>query len=243
MKEVSCNLCGHDEPELVNRGPDLLLNRPGDFCLVRCRHCGLIYQNPALTLAELGDYYPDDYLPYAKAIQSESSPFRRLDLEYGLVRRCRRLMRHRPSPGRLLDVGCATGLFLNAMRERDWQVAGVEPSLNASTYARQTFNLDIYTGTLEEAGLPAAHFDAVTLWDVLEHVIDPKATLAEIGRILKPGGLLVLSLPNPSCVEARLFGSHWLGWDRPRHLHLFTRPVLQRYLSDTGFGLDRVESF
>jgi SAM-dependent methyltransferase len=243
MQYVSCNLCGRDDAEPVSRGRDLLLDRPGDYRLVRCRHCGLIYQNPQLTLAELAAHYPEEYLPYAGALAAEPSRFRRLDKSYGLARAGRRVAHHRPEPGYLLDVGCATGLFLNMMRERGWQAAGVELNPLAADYARRTFGLEVQTGTLEDAAYPAATFDAVTLWDVLEHVVDPKGTLAEIGRVIKPGGLLVLGLPNPAGVEARLFGDQWVGWDRPRHLNLFTPQVLRRYLSEAGFRLESIESF
>ena len=242
MRHVNCNYCGADEPELVNQGPDLLLNRQTIFHLVRCRQCGLIYQNPQLTLEELPNHYPEEYRPYRLDIQNETKITRRIDAQYGLDRRCHQLNNHYPAKGKLLDIGCATGLFINAMQIRGWQVQGVELSPYAAEYARQTFGLDVITGTLESAVLPTQNLDVVTMWDVLEHVIDPKKTLAEIGRILKPGGMLALSLPNPECVEARLFGSHWIGWDRPRHLHLFTTAVLQKYLTDAGFANMKVES-
>lgn len=243
MKYVHCNYCNQDNTELVNRGPDLLLNRPGDFHLVRCRHCGLIYQNPQLSNSELLQHYPEDYLPYMKDLRSEKSLFRRFDLEHGLARRCQRVMRHCTEPGILLDVGCATGLFMNAMRERGWRVAGVELSPYAAEYARQTFHLDVFAGTLEAAAYPDDSFNVVTLWDVFEHLPNPKATLAEIARILKPGGLVTMSLPNPTSVEANLFGSNWVGWDRPRHLHLFTPAVLRCYLQDAGVIIESIESF
>jgi len=242
MKPVPCNYCGADDAALINHGPDLLLNRPGDYRLVRCRACGLIYQNPRLTLEELPEHYPADYDPYREDIRAERSVTRRVDANYGLQRRCRQFMKFAPRPGALLDVGCATGLFLNAMRDHGWRVRGVELSPYAAAYARETFNLEVTVGTLEAAQFPDAHFDAVSLWDVLEHVIDPKAALAEIRRILRPGGMLALSLPNPVAWEARLFGGGWVGWDRPRHLHLFTPAVLRRYLEDAGFVNAQFES-
>lgn len=242
MRYVNCNYCGADDTEPVNSGPDLLLNRPGAYKLVRCRQCGLIYQNPQLTLDELPAHYPEAYQPYKKDIQTESL-LRRLDLQHGLNRRCQQLVRRWPhQPGSLLDVGCATGLFLNQMRQKEWQVTGVELSSYAAEYARQTFGLHVITGTLEETALPTDSFDVVTLWDVLEHVVDPKETLLEIARVLKPGGMLLLGLPNPASFEARLFGASWVGWDRPRHLHLFTPTVLENYLHATGFKLDVIES-
>ncbi len=241
MKYVHCNYCGYDDTKIVNHGPDLLLNRPGDYYLVRCCNCGLIYQNPQLTLEELSQHYPESYSPYQSDFHHKPI-FQRLDTQYGVNRRCKQLMHYQPDSGKLLDVGCATGLFLNEIRRYGWEVAGVELSDYAAEYARQTFQLPVLTGPLEQANFPSHAFDVVTLWDVFEHVIDPKATLTEVHRVLKPDGLLALSLPNPLAFEAALFGANWVGWDRPRHLHLFTPDVLQKYLKDAGFHLEAIDS-
>lgn len=162
---------------------------------------------------------------------------------YGLHKRCREVIRRVSGPGRLLDVGCATEVFLDGMRQRGWTVSGVEINAKAAQYAQERLGLEVFVGELEEAGYPDASFDVVTLWDVLEHVPDPRRTLGEIARVLCPGGLLVLSLPNPGCLEARLFGPYWAGWDVPRHLYVFSRPVLERLLAETGFQIQEVSSF
>jgi SAM-dependent methyltransferase len=244
MKYVNCNFCGQDVTELVNKGSDLLLNRwDVMFQLGRCCNCGLIYQNPQLTFDELSQYYPDTYLCFLPKIKNEKSLFSRLDQFLGMGRRCRQITHLSPKPGKLLDLGCATGLFMKGMEERGWQVTGVEINDYAADYARCTFGLDVKTGTLEQVAFDDMMFDVVTLWGVFEHVMDPKATLAEIGRILKPGGLVAMALPNPTAVEAWLFGENWVGWDRPRHLHIFTPKVIRNYLVDAGLKLTKIESF
>jgi SAM-dependent methyltransferase len=243
MKHVSCNYCGHDKSELVNSGPDMLLNK-GHFTLVRCLVCGLIYQNPQPSLAELAGHYPEEYPRFITAPTEESSlSLNRLSADHALARQRQRLERHFAGPGRLLDVGCATGQFLSHMREAGWEVTGVEFSPHAAAFARQQYGLDVRTGTLENVVLPEASIDVVTMWDVLEHVPDPKGTLKEIARILRPGGLLVVSTPNPTSLEARLFGPHWIGWERPRHLHIFPPNLLRHYVDDAGFTTESLESF
>lgn len=234
MRYVICNFCGEDDSEPLNRGPDLLLNRDGDFQLVRCRNCGLIYQNPQLTLDELAEHYPENYDPYQESVTSLGFT-QRISAQHGLSRRLKLLTRYAQPPGRLLDVGCATGLFLNAAHQQGWQVEGVELSTHAAEYARRQFGLSVFQGTLEQASFSAGTFDVVTMWDVLEHVIDPRETVREVARVLRPGGLLALSLPNPRAIQARVFGSSWVGWDRPRHLHIFTPDVLTAYLREAGF--------
>lgn len=242
--KVACLVCGADDAAPFMKMRDRLLGLDGVFYLVRCRCCGLIYQNPQLTLVELARYYPPEYHPFLPAIEDERYPWRRWDRQRGVDRRCRAVIaRAGVRTGRVLDVGCATGIFLDGMRRWGWQAYGVEPNPMASAYARERLGLDVITAELETAGLPEATFDVVTLWDVLEHVPDPRRTLVEVRRVLRPGGLLVLSLPNIESVEARLFGRYWAGWDQPRHLALFPLSVLVRLLNETGFVRPEITAF
>lgn len=244
MQPVSCNFCGRSESEIVSRGPDLLLNLPGDFRLVRCNNCGLIYQNPQLSPEELAKHYPDNYLPYqTNAGAAEESVLDQLSRNHGINRQCQRVVDKRPSSGTLLDIGCATGYFLKAMAERGWSVQGIEPSPFASAYARDTLHLDVQTGTLQDFDSNGQQFDVITLWDVLEHVHDPLKTLQQVSSLIKPNGLVVISLPNPTSLETRIFKNNWVGWERPRHLFLFTPNNMEAYLKKTGFRLDGIESF
>ena len=243
MDIVNCNFCGADNAALIYEGHDRLHGLPGNFQLVRCRRCGLIYLNPRPGPDEIARYYPSDYIAYYRAIEDVPSFLRRLDRRYGLHKRCREVIRRAGRPGHLLDVGCATGVFLDGMRQRGWTVTGVEVNAKAAQYARERLGLEVFVGELEEAGYPDASFDVISLWDVLEHVPDPRRTIEEIARILRPEGLLVLSLPNPDCLEAGLFGPYWAGWDVPRHLYIFSPSVLERLLAETGFQIQEVNSF
>lgn len=242
--KVACLVCGADEAAPFMEMRDRLLGLDGHFYLVRCRRCGLIYQNPQLTRTELARYYPPEYHPFLPAIEDEPLPWRRWDRRRGVDKRCRAVIAHAGiRTGRVLDVGCATGIFLDGMRRWGWQTLGVEPNPVASAYARERLGLEVITAELETAGLSEAAFDVVTLWDVLEHVPSPRRTLTEAARVLRPGGLLVLSLPNIESVEARLFGRYWAGWDQPRHLALFPPSVLVRLLGSTGFVNPEISAF
>lgn len=147
------------------------------------------------------------------------------------------LRRSRPAPGRLLEVGCATGTFLSLARERGWQVTGVEVSEEAAALGRDLQDLDIRTGTLESADLPASSFDAVLACDVLEHVPFPRPFLAEARRVLRPGGALLVQCPNFGSLSARMTGRSW-GWLLPgEHLWQFTPRSLSGLLRSCGFGI------
>jgi 2-polyprenyl-3-methyl-5-hydroxy-6-metoxy-1,4-benzoquinol methylase len=238
-----CNLCGSQRSEIIFTGPDRLHESDEVFNVMECQECGLIYLNPRPGPNEIHRYYPADYQPFFKAIADEPTLFKRLDRRYGLYKRCDQVIKRAGRSGRVLDIGCATGIFLEGMRARGWQPEGVELSEFAAKYARERFNFPVFTGTLEEAGYPDNQFDLATMWDVLEHVPDPAGTLAEIQRILKPGGWLVLSLPNPLAWERFWFKHFWAGWDVPRHFHLFTPKVLERYLNRAGLQFVEIHSF
>jgi len=131
--------------------------------------------------------------------------------------------------GRLLDVGCASGLFLRCAARRGWAVVGVEPSLTLCGSARETLadKGEVICATLEDSALPPTSFDAVTLWDVLEHVPDPVDFMRCASRLLKPGGFLFANVPDLDSVQARVFGSRWplflqehLGYFNPSSLDL-----------------------
>lgn len=242
MEAVACPMCGADSPAPFVEGGDLLHPGTEVFRLLSCRRCGHLYQSPRPTPEAIDRYYPDDYHVFQGAIEDEPSRLRRVERRFGLHNRCALLQRAAGRPGRLLDVGCATGIFLDGMRRRGWEVCGVEPSPAASEYARARFGLDVLTGRLEEAGHPPASFDAITLWDVLEHVHEPRRTLSDLARLLRPGGLLLLSLPNPDSLEARLLGPGWIGWDLPRHLNLFRPPLLRAALASHGLAVEQISS-
>lgn len=244
MKHVICNFCGRDETRPVNTGPDLLLGIAGEFKLVQCINCSLIYQNPQLEPDELAPHYPDDYLPFQEMERpDEQSRVEEMSQNYNMQRQINKVLHYHSTPGKLLDIGCATGTFLGYMQPYGFECYGIEPGENAAEFGRQTYGVDILTGTLEDSNFPDDMFDMVTLWDVLEHVADPRETLLEVARILKPNGTLIVSLPNPTAFDATLFGAYWVGWERPRHLTLYSPKLLQALLAETGFSLTAKESF
>lgn len=237
METTICNLCGNAATQPFATVPDLLLERLNvTATLVRCTQCDLVYQNPRPTLSEMDQHYPPEYEPYTDhAEQRKSNWLLQKAIEYGIQKRCHFITKHKAG-GRILDIGCAAGTFLLGMQAQGkWQTYGVEISPEVARIARKRHNLNVFTGTLEEAAFADQMFDAVTMWDVLEHVHDPTATLREIRRILKPDGLLLVRVPNLASWDAQLFGKTWAGLDAPRHLYVFTPDTLTQMLAQAGF--------
>lgn len=236
MEETTCNFCGGATATHYATVQDLLLERFDVAAeLVACSQCGLVYQNPRPALAEMGQHYPPEYDSYVDHAVQKRNPLLQRAIDYGFNKRCRYVTK-RKTQGKLLDIGCAAGSFLLAMqRQGDWQVQGVEITPAVAQVARERHGLNVFTGTLEEAHFADASFDAVTMWDVLEHLHDPLAGLQEIGRILKPDGILVVRVPNLASWDAKLFSTAWAGLDAPRHLYIFTPQTLSALLDKAGF--------
>jgi SAM-dependent methyltransferase len=204
------------------------------FEIRRCEDCGLAFTFPPPPPAEMGRYYPDAY--YGDAGEKRFvGPVEGMQRAlYGA--RARRVEEAAGgAPGRVLDVGCGRGFLLDAFRRRGWTVEGTEMSLASSAHAREVLGIPVQVGPLESLGLPGGSFDAVTLWHVLEHVTDPASLLGEIARLLRPGGVLLVSVPNFGSPEARLTGPGWFHLDAPRHLVHFTPASLAGVLHLAGF--------
>ena len=203
--------------------------------MVRCIKCGLIRQNPRLEWESLKDYYPEDFISYVPLIREETSRLRRLDRRYGIWKQVRAVEEFQRG-GRLLDVGCGTGIFLEELlRSGRWQVVGIEPTEKIADYASQALRVEIHQGRFSDVTLPDNSFDAITMWHVLEHLDHPIADLRHAHQLLKENGLLTIEIPNVEGLEAKLFGPYWIGWELPRHLYQFPETMLRTILTTLGF--------
>jgi 2-polyprenyl-3-methyl-5-hydroxy-6-metoxy-1,4-benzoquinol methylase len=226
QEHVRCNLCQHDSPRLF-------LATPVDT-LVRCRRCGLVYVDPR-PVAEEADYEEEFFLHEYKDVYGVDYIADRDNITRLARGRLDAIERYRQG-GKLLDVGCAAGFLLDEARRRGWKPRGVEISRFASEYARWALNLDVFTGSLDAAELPEQEFDVVVLYFVLEHLRDPLALLQEICRILKPGGLLSVAVPNIAGLYFRLNKEAWIAERvcHQSHFYEFSPRTLRRILARAG---------
>lgn len=234
LEALPCELCGSDERTLIAWHTDLQLGGDIVYTMHTCHGCGAVYQHPRPTPAAMHQHYPPTYQPYRLGVRSDHPLYRPMR-RYGLAKRCRAITRHVRSPGpkQLLDIGCATGDFLTEMRRQPgWSVLGLEPGSVAAHYAHTVEELTVVIGTLNYAPWTTASFDALTFWDVLEHVHDPRAVIAAAARLLRPGGVLVINHPNLDSLDRQLFGHFWLGYELPRHLYLFPTQLLRDIMAE-----------
>lgn len=245
LEEVPCPLgCPRcDEGILVGR--DLLRELPGRFNIVKCSNCNLLRTNPRPTSETIGFYYPEDYGPYLGTQVLEARHKRIEGIKNTLKPFVNKVLNFNTSrlpalkPGRMLEIGCASGAFLNKMAGHGWQVQGIEFSNKAAQASRQ-LGFHIHAGPLETAPDPDAPFDLIVGWMVLEHLHDPIGCLKKLREWAKPGGWLVLSVPNAGSLEFSIFKDKWYALHLPNHLHHFTLHTLELVLSTSGWRLEKV---
>jgi 2-polyprenyl-3-methyl-5-hydroxy-6-metoxy-1,4-benzoquinol methylase len=232
----------------------------GDWAFRQCsnKDCGLVWLDPAPLETELWKAYTSYHThtrdASGKMEKSLLSLFNRLVrlvllplwLGNGLRREMRYLrfmtLEHEPA-GRLLDVGCGAGRLLNRMRKRGWEVEGIDFDPQATSKVAARYGIKTHVGDLVACHLPDAFFDAITMSQTIEHLYDPRLTLAECMRILKPGGKLIMTTPNINSVGAAEFGRWWRGWEAPRHLHMFSVDTLVRLTQKAGFEIIEARSY
>src|SRR5581483_2392764 len=194
--------------------------------VVRCRSCGHQFVEHAPSPADVRAAYID-------AVDEVS-----VREEAGQIEAARQAL-HRieeaVAPGLVCDLGCWPGSFLVAARERGWRAAGVEPSLWAAQRAVER-GLDVRQGELHDTGLEAGACRLVVLTDVLEHLADPGDALREAHRLLEPGGVAWITVPDAGSRLARTLGRRW--WSvLPMHLQYFTAASMERLLARHGFRI------
>lgn len=200
--------------------------------IVVCETCATGRLDPLPTPEEIAAFYPAAYYG------DTGRKFKRYvewAVRFVAERHVRFLARRVPPGGRVLDVGCGRGTLLAALADRGLEVHGVEVSSAAANGADPRASIRIADG-LVEAAYPENHFDLVILWHVLEHLRDPRGVLEEARRILRPGGDVVIAVPNFSSWQARWSGPAWFHLDPPRHVYHFPVEALRTLLDSCGFA-------
>ncbi|MBL9091925.1 MAG: class I SAM-dependent methyltransferase [Planctomycetaceae bacterium] len=229
---ATCNWCG--SPSALPAWPGA---EPPDFQVRRCTQCGHHYTVPVLGPREIGAYYAEEYYG---AKNKRFNPVMEALVGWFRGGRARMLTRLAGEPGRagvgkVLDVGCGRGLTLATLRTLGWRTQGCEYSATSSRYAREVLELDVVCDGFDPARYADGEFEAVSFWHVLEHMADPRQTLETCARIVKPGGVLAIAVPNFESYQAQAARYGWFHLDMPRHYSHFSASWLRKRFAELGF--------
>ncbi|MBN2616794.1 MAG: class I SAM-dependent methyltransferase [Spirochaetales bacterium] len=201
---------------------------------VKCPKCKLVYQNPQPLAIDVIDRYDETYFKYE--IENEKSflnlillGLKDIKFDFNPVS---------SNHGNILDIGCATGLFLEYMKKNGWNTFGVEVCESAGNYANNIRGLDVFIGTIENAPYKDHFFDVIHLSHVIEHITDITLFLESISRVLKPGGVVYCTTPNISGFQAKLFKGKWRS-AIPDHMILFSIKTIKKAFRDRGFYMEK----
>ena len=228
-----CPWCHSDHHHPYLAVKDHFLSKES-FEVLACEQCGLLFTAPRPAPDRIGSYYEsDEYLSHQEnksgLVPTLYEKVKAINLKNKRNRALSGL-----DPGRLLDIGCGVGDFLRVVKEKNWDVAGIEPSVHAKSIAEKRLGFTPLDPS-EAVALESSSFDVITMWHVLEHIDDLHRQVDDLHRLLRCGGRLVIALPNYQSFDATYYQSAWAAWDVPRHLNHFSPAFLIGALQQNGF--------
>ncbi|HLA38068.1 MAG TPA: class I SAM-dependent methyltransferase [Candidatus Brocadiales bacterium] len=241
--KTRCNFCNSDD--YITLTQVIVSPIPETSWLVRCKRCGFTYINPKPTLERARGFYDLEYFkPGEEALWRED--------RYPLFEKVLSRIESTIPEGRLLDIGCGKGYFLDLARKRGWQGVGTDVSSTAIQFARDTLGLEVYMAELKDLKLPENSFDVATAWNVLDQIYDPWGNLREIFKALRSGGLIALRVSNlhfhyylqhlSNLINSILSDSLKVTAPTVFHLYMFSPGTLEMLLREAGFVDIRVEN-
>ncbi len=251
---TKCPCCDSKDITLLFKAKDLLTQKPGEFFLTKCKSCKLVFQNPRIKEKDIINYYEAiGYFnkPKENHKKKKNSFLKKetLNNHFGYGKKSFfwpatfflkgfLLSKSYPSfkqGGKLLEIGCSNGAFLEELRGLGWQVKGIEMSESSARYAKEQRGLDVQNKKIEEGDFKENEFDCVIMNMVLEHLYSPFEVMEKITKWLKPKGELIISIPYFEGFEFWLFKEFAYGLQLPTHQTFFTKPILRAYLKKLGF--------
>jgi 2-polyprenyl-3-methyl-5-hydroxy-6-metoxy-1,4-benzoquinol methylase len=242
---MSCPVCLNPVTVPALTGTDFLFETTSKtFTLHLCSSCRCLFLDPMPDGREIMGFYPITYWWKAAqpgALKKLEAVYRRIALRdhVGFITKA---AGNRMGLS-ILDVGCGSGTLLGLLKRRGFHAKGVDFSAEAAKIAKDENGVEVAVGSLEEAHFPDQSFDVVTLFHVMEHVINPHQVLAEVARVLASNGVVVLQVPNIESWQFKIFGAKWYGLDIPRHVIDYSKNSILKLLNDSGFSPSRIRHF
>lgn len=236
MINKKCNICGSSNCKVF----------PNEFfkkILLRCQKCGLIFVHPQPKFSELKKIYTQKYFKNSNSnsIGYENYLKDKPNIIKTFEKRFKNVEKLYPKKGKILDLGCAMGFFLEVAENHGWTPYGVEISNYASNIAKKRFGDKVFNGTLDQACFSNNFFDIITMWDYLEHISDPAEELSRARQLLKKDGILILSAPDTNSLPHKIFGNRWMGYKDQEHLYYFSEKNIRMLLEKTSLKVLKSE--
>ena len=223
MKNIKCFLCDSSNDEF-------LFEKNG-YKLVRCCKCDLSYINPQPLPLELQQYYQGTYGKlYVSSPRKMKSKFRDARRE---LRRLQKLSKI--AKPKILDVGCSFGYLVKTAQDAGWEAVGVDPSHHAINFGQKTFKINVFEGDIFYHHLKKNYFDFITIFDVIEHHLNPLESLQKVHELLKTGGFLIIGVPDFGHYKAKRLGEKWDNFIPPEHLFYFNLETIKKLCMRAGF--------
>lgn len=234
---TKCPLCNSTNIRKQRSVKDHFLSKE-EFVIFRCDGCGFVFTQDHPDENNISRYYEsDDYLSHTDSVKGFSAGLYRFSRRVMLKKKRKIVLKFTGlKSGHLLDIGSGSGHFISVMKESKWMVQGIEINDKARKYSVSHTGLDVISPS-GITSLPSENFDCITLWHVLEHFQDPFGYASEIKRLLKPGGICIVALPNCNSFDAVHYKEHWAAYDVPRHLWHFTPGTFEIFTEKNGFEI------
>jgi 2-polyprenyl-3-methyl-5-hydroxy-6-metoxy-1,4-benzoquinol methylase len=237
----TCPVCDSKEINPLLTIKDFSVSKE-NFVVWQCSSCSLRFTQDVPNENHIGPYYKSpDYISHTNTDKGFINKTYQKVRNYTLQQKAKLVIdQTKAERGSILDVGSGTGAFLNVMKQKGWEVKGVEPDEDARKLANKLYNLHVDEPASMD-NIPSSSFDAITLWHVLEHVHQLHDYVEKLKRLLKPKGKIFIAVPNYQSRDSGIYRSYWAAYDVPRHLYHFSPKSIKTLMQKHGLKIDQMK--
>jgi 2-polyprenyl-3-methyl-5-hydroxy-6-metoxy-1,4-benzoquinol methylase len=238
-KIEKCPVCHNNQFDVFLEVQDYFLTQE-QFTIVNCRSCGFKFTNPRPKEENLSVYYKsEEYISHSNTKNGLINKIYHFIRNHNHKSKYSIIKKFQKNGKSILDIGCATGEFLNFFKEKGWTTFGIEPGTEARKFAEENYKLEVFDEN-KIATIPNQSFDVISMWHVLEHVPHLNQRISELKRILNDKGILLIAVPNSNSYDAIHYKNYWAAYDVPRHLYHFNPITLKEIFTKHGFEIAKI---
>lgn len=230
---TNCPVCGSAAINPLLTVKDHSVSKE-EFVIWQCSNCSLRFTQDVPDEDSIGTYYQSsDYISHTNTSKGAINRLYQRVRNYTLNQKADLIIAQTVKRGNILDLGAGIGAFLNTMKEKGWEVTGIEPDEGARQQAKNLFGLEL-NGTAVLNQLPENSYDVITLWHVLEHVHQLHSYVERLKALLKTNGKIFIAVPNYGSLDSSIYKLYWAAYDVPRHLYHFTPKAMDVLMKEHG---------